>query len=206
MPDEIFDIDLDELIDILPDDEVDALLRDLDLGDFEKEKTEDADLVKHGDNDRVDPAKSRAAKKRYQQNRETYRKAFDKFRRSSRGKLFYNKLSRFSQRPSSVMKRETESVDTLIDKVLSGANPASVILMNESVALPSGRFRIKTKPTKDKNSNDDIPELEVMIIPPGDINNKSSMYNIMMNGKQKGTITKDILQKNLDNGFYTIIK
>lgn len=121
MPEEF---DLDDLIDILPDDEIDALLKDLDLGDFE----ENADMIQHGDNKRVDPAKSRDAKERYRKNRETYRKAFDKFRRSSRGKLFYKKLSRFNQRPSTIMKKDTDKVESLIDKVIAGNSPASVIL------------------------------------------------------------------------------
>lgn len=121
------EIDLDDLIDVLPDDEIDALLKDLDLGDFDNEKTEDADMIKHGDDDRVDPAKSRDAKQRYNQNRNTYRRAFDKFRRSSRGKLYYKKLSRFNQRPTTIMKKDTKQVESLIDEVIAGRNPNDII-------------------------------------------------------------------------------
>ncbi len=122
-------LEIDELIQLLPDDEFVDLISELDLP-----IEEDATLIKRSDNTNVDPEKSRAAKQRYKDNKETYRKAFDKFRRSSRGLLFYKKLSRFNQRDSTQMSKE--SIDRFIDQVAAGTEAFKVLGEAMQEAIP----------------------------------------------------------------------
>jgi len=63
--------------------------------------TEDATLIKDDKStDHVDSVASATARERYQNNKETYRKAFDNWRRSARAKNFYSRLGRFNSRRS----------------------------------------------------------------------------------------------------------
>jgi len=112
---------LDDLVDksVISDDLLYDLLTDLDsdestwdtvLPDDATDISEDADLIKPSKSHIVDPVKSRAAKERYRNNREKYRRGFDKFKNSVRGKLFYKKLSRYNSR---------HDVESLIDQYLN---------------------------------------------------------------------------------------
>ncbi len=120
-------MDLDDLIDLLSDEDVEELLRDLGLG-------EDATMIDRGDHSRVDPAKSRAAKERYRNNRETYRKAFGDFQRSAKGKSFYKKLARYNQRPSN--QESMKNIDNILELIEAGADIDMILNESTGALIP----------------------------------------------------------------------